>query len=135
VRIQLFARDKGICATCGVDCVEVVKELEKLEGPVEYWTKKSCIYEGMILENEPLMARLRELSIPPHRYQRRHRYGIWDADHVIPVIEGGGGAKTLDAFRTLCCRCHLDETAKLKRRLAQQRKLEKGKPISKKLFE
>lgn len=146
VRIQLFERDKGICAICGVDCVALTKELEKIEGPVEYWTRRSHRYEDMVYGNIPLMARLKELSIPPHRYQRRRRYGIWDADHIVPVVEGGG-LVGISGFRTLCCRCHKNETAALKRRLAEQRKLaahqndsvsrkpKKMKLVSHKLFE
>lgn len=134
VRIKLYERDKGVCAICGADCVALVKELEKIEGPVDYWTKKSYAYAGLIIRNKILSARLEELAIPLHRYERRRRYGIWDADHITPVVEGGGECG-LDGYRTLCCRCHRDETTKLKRRLAEQKKREQGKPISYKLFE
>ena len=41
---------------------------------------------------------------------------FWQADHVLPVIEGGGSAG-LENFRTLCTPCHAQETAKLRIRL------------------
>ena len=41
---------------------------------------------------------------------------FWQADHIVPVSEGGGECD-LDNFRTLCTRCHAQETARLKHRL------------------
>jgi len=35
----------------------------------------------------------------------------WQADHIVPVYEGGGLCD-LTNFRTLCTVCHGDETAK-----------------------
>jgi 5-methylcytosine-specific restriction endonuclease McrA len=43
--------------------------------------------------------------------QRIHR-SLWEADHIIPVIEGGGECD-LDSIRTLCLRCHRKATAAL----------------------
>ena len=42
---------------------------------------------------------------------------LWQADHIIPVIEGGGECG-LDNYRTLCTDCHKAETAKLRQRLS-----------------
>ena len=41
---------------------------------------------------------------------------FWQADHVLPVAEGGGDC-SLHNIRTLCTPCHQKETAKLRRRL------------------
>lgn len=46
----------------------------------------------------------------------------WQADHVVPVVEGGGGCG-LDGLRTLCTLCHLAETKALARRRAERRRL------------
>lgn len=46
---------------------------------------------------------------------------LWQADHIIPVVEGGGEC-TLDNLRSLCTACHKNETAGLARRRAQVRK-------------
>lgn len=48
----------------------------------------------------------------------------WQADHIIPVIEGGGVC-TLDNYRTLCTSCHKKVTADLAARRAKARKLSK----------
>jgi 5-methylcytosine-specific restriction protein A len=46
---------------------------------------------------------------------------LWQADHIIPVVEGGGECG-LENLRTLCRACHLRETAELARRRAEARK-------------
>ena len=43
---------------------------------------------------------------------RRH---LWDADHIVPVVEGGGECD-LANMRTLCLKCHKLATAELRRR-------------------
>ena len=48
----------------------------------------------------------------------------WEADHIVPVIEGGGGCGP-EGYRTLCVPCHKAETAKLAARRAQKRRLAK----------
>lgn len=45
----------------------------------------------------------------------------WEADHIIPVAEGGGGCGP-EGYRTLCLRCHRAETKKLAGRLAEARR-------------
>lgn len=48
---------------------------------------------------------------------------LWEADHIVPVIEGGGECG-LAGLRTLCTACHLRETRALRRRLAGNMQLE-----------
>jgi 5-methylcytosine-specific restriction endonuclease McrA len=48
----------------------------------------------------------------------------WDADHIVPVVEGGGECG-LSNFRTLCIPCHKKETKRLHGRLAVERKKER----------
>lgn len=35
----------------------------------------------------------------------------WNADHILPVHQGGGGCK-LDNFQTLCPDCHAEKTSR-----------------------
>jgi 5-methylcytosine-specific restriction endonuclease McrA len=55
----------------------------------------------------------------------------WDADHIVPVVEGGGECG-LENYRTLCVPCHRKVTRDLQRRLTQHRKLQKNKLLRKK---
>lgn len=50
-----------------------------------------------------------------------HRVTGWDADHVVPVSEGGGECD-LSNLRTLCISCHKTATAELARRRAARTK-------------
>ncbi len=48
------------------------------------------------------------------------RKSLWDADHILPVAEGGGECECdLENLRTLCLVCHRRETRALRRKLAQ----------------
>jgi 5-methylcytosine-specific restriction endonuclease McrA len=44
------------------------------------------------------------------------RRSLWDADHILPVAEGGGECD-LENLRTLCLMCHREATAELRRRM------------------
>jgi 5-methylcytosine-specific restriction endonuclease McrA len=48
------------------------------------------------------------------------RKSLWDADHIVPVSEGGGECD-LSNMRTLCLKCHRAHTAELR-----ERRLRKG---------
>ena len=92
LRQRVFKRDRGVCALCGRDTEALRKELSRLR-----WRDRR--------------NRMMELGLPPHRQT------FWDADHIVPVVEGGGECG-LDNIRTLCWWCHRDETKKLRRRLS-----------------
>jgi 5-methylcytosine-specific restriction endonuclease McrA len=47
------------------------------------------------------------------------RRSLWDADHIVPVAEGGGQCD-LDNLRTLCVACHREATAALRARLIER---------------
>jgi hypothetical protein len=48
----------------------------------------------------------------------RDRVHFWDVDHIVSVVEGGGSCG-LEGLRTVCAWCHVEETAKLRKRLAK----------------
>jgi 5-methylcytosine-specific restriction protein A len=48
----------------------------------------------------------------------------WEADHIVPVVEGGGQCG-LEGYRTLCLPCHRKVTAALARRRAERRRMAK----------
>jgi hypothetical protein len=88
LRDQVFARDRGVCAVCGLDTEALRREKRKLD----YATRR--------------------------RFEKDWggRRNLWDADHILPVAEGGGECD-LSNMRTLCLRCHKLETAALRERL------------------
>jgi 5-methylcytosine-specific restriction enzyme A len=93
LRDQVFARDHGICAVCRIDTLAAYAALKRARGP----------------------ARAAGL----HLYGMKSittRRSLWDADHILPVAEGGGQCD-LDNLRTLCLLCHREATAQLRTRL------------------
>jgi 5-methylcytosine-specific restriction protein A len=93
VREKVFERDKGICAVCRVDCEAAWRHLKRQRGA----------------------ARLR-IQIE-WGLKRAPRKSLWDADHIVPVVEGGGECD-LANLRTLCLKCHRAATAELRKRRA-----------------
>lgn len=65
------------------------------------------------------------------RAQAIHTFGgvvnthLWEADHIVPVVHGGGGACGLDNLRTLCRACHHRETAQLASIRAKDKRVQK----------
>ena len=97
LREQVLRRDNGICAVCGLDCIAEFNHLRRLRGPRR-------------------LAAFREWGIRP-----KQRGSLWDADHIVPVVEGGGECD-LANLRTLCLKCHRVSTAELRQRLRREEK-------------
>jgi 5-methylcytosine-specific restriction enzyme A len=95
LREQVFARDKGICAMCRIDTRAALLELKRARR----------VHRLKILKKWGL--------------KRLSRRTLWDADHILPVAEGGGECD-LDNLRTLCLVCHAQVTYELRQRLTRR---------------
>jgi len=93
LRDCVFARDRGVCGLCQADTVAIYAALKRARGP----------------------ARAAGLSLYGMKSIHARR-SLWDADHIVPVAEGGGQCD-LDNLRTLCLPCHREVTAQLRLRL------------------
>lgn len=109
-------RDMGICQKCGVDCLW-------LAGVLKAWWKH--IHNPAWNDKSEATERLRKTV------RQIRRLGRWQADHIKPVVEGGGECG-LDNLRTLCEECHLGETRELARRRAERRREEKAELFAQK---
>jgi 5-methylcytosine-specific restriction protein A len=95
LREKVLERDRGVCAGCGIDCAAEWIRLKRARGA----------------------ARARAWAAWGIRPGGRK--SLWDADHIVPVVEGGGECD-LSNLRTLCLKCHrLATTALRQRRVAQ----------------
>lgn len=113
MRWLLERRDKGICALCGADTIALRKQCQSLcRSGWEYSTT----------EESWAFAKLH--GVPPGRWST----DWWDADHIIPVIEGGG-EMGLENYRTLCIPCHRKETKALRGRMSQAGKNRRELPL------
>ena len=86
LREQVFVRDRGVCALCGVDTESLRKNKRKLDYDARKQFEK----------------------------QWGHRRNLWDADHIVPVCRGGGECD-LSNMRTLCLECHRKVTVELRK--------------------
>ncbi len=93
LRDKTYARDRGVCAACGVDTDQAYADIRRSRGT----------------------GRLRKLQ--HWGLKTLNRKSLWDADHIVPVVEGGG-ACDLSNIRTLCLLCHRKATAELRARRA-----------------
>jgi len=106
MRRVIHKRDRGVCALCGVDTDALKREHDALpKGNENRWSD----------DNDQRRAFRKDHGIPPGRSWS----DWWDADHIIPVIEGGGECD-ISNFRTLCIPCHKKVTAELRARLAKK---------------
>jgi 5-methylcytosine-specific restriction protein A len=92
LREQILKRDRGVCAHCGLNAIKEHSRLKRARGA----TRQA------LMRHWGLNARIRK--------------SLWDADHILPVAEGGGECD-LDKIRTLCLRCHRSVTAQLRERI------------------
>ena len=91
-----FSSETGLCAHCGIDTLREHRKLKRARGTT------------------------RQALMRHWGFSTRMRKSLWDADHILPVTEGGGECD-LDNIRTLCLRCHRVVTAQLRERIRRAR--------------
>jgi 5-methylcytosine-specific restriction protein A len=94
LRDCVLERDRGICAVCGLDTLRLRRSVMRLPFATRMLKIRELIGKGAAA---------------------RGRRTWWEADHIVPVVEGGDSG--LDNVRTLCLPCHREETAALRERL------------------
>lgn len=107
MRQRAYQRDRGVCALCGIDSALLAKALHA------EWRRLK-----LATTDRQRQARA--------EFRRKYRWffsrrSYWDADHIVPVVEGGGETG-LENMRTLCVPCHQRVTKDLARRRASRRR-------------
>jgi 5-methylcytosine-specific restriction enzyme A len=104
VRAQLFERDGGICAECGVNGAQMNEALARL--------KDDLLHPLLMTIHPMIVTTLRAEGWTNVKLRGRGSYAdavaftsCWEADHVQSVAEGGGQCG-LENYRTLCFVCH-----------------------------
>ena len=139
----VLKRDHGVCEMCGRDCLAELKNLmaERRARAAAIVRASGHNYECWrtgeygFCDHEDCAS----LAIPHHSKELRtacHPYcesvglpfhlrdgdrRLWEMDHRVPVVEGGGDCG-LENLRTLCCDCHHRVTAELAARRAEERR-------------
>ena len=118
VRRHVFKRDKGVCAECKTDTEALKKATAaKIGEDVRRNWDGNFYFVGF-----SRAARQAFHSPPGFPSVDSH---WWEADHVVPVVEGGGLC-SLEGMRTLCIPCHKKATAALAARRAASRRPPSG---------
>lgn len=110
-------RDSGVCALCGLDTEKLKRVAEKLalrDYHIKHGTQNSRYYNTVGITVKALKdTTVVGLQKMVERYPIIKRYPkhLWEADHIVPVCQGG--TLTLTNLRTLCINCHKEETKRL----------------------
>lgn len=92
IRDCLYKRDKAICSVCKIDTKQIAANALKLADEELHNYLKS-----------------NNISLKRKIWIRKHGGGLWDADHIV-TVKDGGGVCGLDNLRTLCISCHKNKT-------------------------
>mmetsp|Transcript_10438 Transcript_10438/g.21657 ORF Transcript_10438/g.21657 Transcript_10438/m.21657 type:complete len:1175 (+) Transcript_10438:84-3608(+) len=102
IREQLFALECGVCRKCNLNAYALFCRVKAL-APSE---RLNALLNANWKLPSTKISLDRLLASPKEQ-------DFWQADHIVPVAEGGGGCG-LDNLRTLCTPCHAAETASLR---------------------
>lgn len=130
VRPVVERRDHGVCADCGLN-TQALGRLFQWVQRTQQFTADERLRMAALLGRSPdewmgsaswwywrCCVLIRYGWTPPQAMEHR---ALWEADHIVPVVEGGGGCG-LENYRTLCRGCHNKQTAALARRRADGRR-------------
>ena len=94
-RRRAYRRDRGVCGGCGLDTYALRRTL---------WAKWGPPGKRYRHRRQPprLAEALRERGFVPGR-------SLWELDHVVPLVEGGGHEEA--NLQTLCVPCHKAKSA------------------------
>jgi 5-methylcytosine-specific restriction endonuclease McrA len=92
-----------------MDCAWLKMQLDRIRNVAKTWPWSD--HDG---PRNPFGSQLGPWATINYRY--------WEADHIVPVCDGGGVCG-LDNYRTLCVRCHKADTARLAGSRANNRRI------------
>jgi 5-methylcytosine-specific restriction endonuclease McrA len=123
VRPAVEKRDQGVCALCGLDTEQKPRIAALVARLMTREWSPGFTYQGQFCQGYWKSDYKTELTV---RRRIGEHWGIrwsdhlWEADHIVPVAEGGGGCG-LENYRTLCIPCHRKVTRELAGRLKLSR--------------
>lgn len=125
IRHRVFERDKGVCAMCGNDSHYWLRFYHKIQDYVYNGRWKTDVCQDWRTHKRNKRGRKNrrkmERRAKGSNWAPIHEYSQWEADHIVPVVEGGSSLG-LENIRTLCLKCHKRETANLAGKRARRAK-------------
>lgn len=117
-RRHIFERDKGICAGCNVNLVELKKELKEKAKEINKLEK------GREISYKEYDEKMKEIFGKQWYWNQRDPVAAkWHLDHIVPLIDGGSHGE--ENQQILCLTCHKEKTKKEASARAKNRKLNK----------
>ncbi len=124
-RGQKDAEGRRLCSLCGVP----------VSGRRKSWCSQACVDRYMLSHQGVARDRVwqrdggvcalcgrdpSDVHGPFLSVWQAKKAKAWEADHIVPLIEGG--EHSMENLRTLCLVCHKAETRALAGRLAERRR-------------
>lgn len=109
VRVRVWQRDEGVCRGCGLDCDNLEKRLWGYSTMTKMAAKGSLPERGMRTSMELRVALVTELKNFGFALNPGVVTTLWEADHVVPVVDGG--SFLLPNLQTLCAPDHRNKTS------------------------
>jgi 5-methylcytosine-specific restriction endonuclease McrA len=121
-RVAVDNRDHGVCAACHLGCGSIREQI--LEATAEVidlwngdrgtrwvrWSRRSNVNKQWPQRMLAQVQAARQEILEPFGWDHLWRRStFWDADHILPVAEGGESC--LENLQTLCLTCHQAKTA------------------------
>lgn len=146
VRFHIEMRDRGVCRECGRDTGKLRAKFTKFidahvrlhnpgydpikgsDGVIRGTKTKAKDWDAIRKLSAQFERFVRKLqrdgftidpAVPMAHYWANKARSFWEADHRVPVAEGGGECG-LDGYQTLCTPCHKRKTAEQARRRRRQ---------------
>jgi len=129
---------------CGAECVARYRIAKGDQGAARHFLRYGFDDPARLRHNSPLQCAICALDLSEHAIEARLRQAEadgaarwmrqvrdltgWDADHTIPIVEGG--PLTPENLRVLCKPCHRRETAALRQRMAERRRAAKSSEVT-----
>ena len=142
IRRRVFERDRGVCAICGRDANQAKRRCQDvwdIVSRLDPWNNGWRLYPRHLIAAWRRWSQARKDRWPERRRKietahatrmdlmKREGWPVgrraswWEADHIIPVCEGGGQCG-VDGYQTLCYSCHKKKTAENARHRAELRR-------------
>ena len=91
-----YKRDKGICNLCKTD-TKIISQTALI------------LLNNNLVEEFDIFLKLNRISKKRKIWKKKNGGGLWDADHIITVKDGGGQCG-MNNIQTLCIKCHKNKT-------------------------
>lgn len=121
LRFKVYARDHGVCAGCTQDCDDLERQVWGFSTMQKMPRRKQ--HRDAITRHHRERAEMSKelIKLGFMRLVSNHPVTLWEADHIEPLVDGGGFG--LDNVQTLCQACHIEKTADEAHWRAKRKKL------------